>query len=419
MLGTAAVIAAATAGAAAGSRLLGSRPRQDVGALSYSLYLWHWPVLIAAQAYWGTPGEPLRLPTALLAIGFSVVPAWLAYRTVEQPFHTSPLLAAPRRALVAGVVCILVGLVAAGALTFLADRRLADEQARADASAQAHPGARMLGLDEPPEDWRPDDTSPTGFIPTPSLIGDDVGALDGRRCIGRVRAEGAPVCEYGDPSGPTIAVVGDSKMHQWLDALERVADRRGWHLVTMLQSACPFARATVVDGERAPNDACDRTNAVRIDSVLADDDIDHVLLSQASQVACVSADNCADQSREVMRNALHEVLTDLAAAGRRPVVVADNRKPDTDMIACVASHEDDVSACEFRLPDELRPTLLQAAERTGTPVVDLQPWITPGNHGWPVIGGVTVYRQGSHLTATYAASLADVLERQLVAAGLP
>ncbi|MCR6648038.1 MAG: acyltransferase [Cellulomonas sp.] len=419
VLGAAAVIAAGTGDGRGRLAPLELAPMQDVGALSYSLYLWHWPVLIGAQAFWGTPGEPLRVPTALLAIGFSVVPAWLAYRTVEQPFHTSPLLAAPRRALAAGLVCILVGLVAAGALTFTADRRLAAEQAKADASEQAHPGARLFGPAEPPADWQPDDRSPLGFVPTPSLIGEDVGALDGDKCIGVVRAEDVETCEYGDPAGPTVAVVGDSKMHQWLDALQRIADRRGWHLVTMLQSACPFARATVIDRENAPNEACDAVNAKRIDAVLADDDIDHVLLSQASQVACVSADSCAHQSRKLMRTAISDVLTDLAEAGRHPVVVADNRKPDTDMIACVASHEDDVSACEFRLPDEKRATLLQAAERTGTPVVDLQPWITPGNHGWPVIGGVTVYRQGSHITATYAVSLTDLLEKELVAAGLP
>ncbi|GEK17134.1 acyltransferase family protein [Cellulomonas persica] len=419
VLGAAAVIAAGTGDGRGRLAPLELAPMQDVGALSYSLYLWHWPVLIGAQAFWGTPGEPLRVPTALLAIGFSVVPAWLAYRVVEQPFHTSTLLAAPRRALAAGLVCILVGLVAAGALVLAADRRLATEQAAAQTLGQTHPGGRVLGLDEPPADWAPDDRSPTGYLPTPSLIGDDVGALAGEKCIGPVRAEDVELCDYGDPTGPTIAVVGDSKMHQWLDALQQIADRRGWHLVTMLQSACPFAHVTVVDREDAPNDACRRVNDVRIDAVLADDAIDHVLLSQASQVACASPDSCARQSRKVMRGALEDVLRDLTDAGRRPVVVADNRKPDTDMIACVASHEDDVSACEFRLAVEKRPTLIQAAERTGTPVADMQPWITPGNHGWPVIGGVTVYRQGSHITATYARSLTDVLEQQLVAAGLP
>ncbi len=419
VLGAAAVIAAGTGDGRGRLAPLELAPMQDVGALSYSLYLWHWPVLIGAQAFWGTPGEPLRVPTALLAIGFSVVPAWLAYRVVEQPFHTSSLLATPRRGLVAGVVCILVGLLAAGALTFIADRRLAAEQEQASASERTHPGARLLGLDVPPDGWHPDDRSPTGFVPTPSTIGDDLASLDGTKCINEPRAEDAVVCRYGPATGPTIAVVGDSKMHQWLDALELIADRRGWHLVTMLQSACPIARATVQDGQDVPNDACRRSNDKRLAAVVADDTIDHVLVSQRSVAACVTDDDCSARSAEVMLAGIDEVLAELKEAGRQPVVVADNRQPTSDMITCVAKHADDVSACEWSVEEAEPAPLLVAAGRTGTPVADVQPWITPGGKGWPVIGGVTVYRQGSHLTATYAKSLADVLEQELVAAGLP
>ena len=101
-LGAAAVIAAGVEGRAPGlDRVLGAPVMQDVGAGSYSLYLWHWPVVVAATALWGAEDE-LALPVALVAVAFSAVPAWLAYRFVEKPVHEARSLAAPRRAFPGG-----------------------------------------------------------------------------------------------------------------------------------------------------------------------------------------------------------------------------------------------------------------------------------------------------------------------------
>lgn len=49
-------------------------------------------------------------------------------------------------------------------------------------------------------------------------------------------------------------------------------------------------------------------------------------------------------------------------------------------------------------------------------LIDLDPWVCPDEQCWPVIGGVLVWRQGSHITATYAATVAPALDRLLSAA---
>ena len=419
VLGAAAVIAAGTGDQRGALWPLTTAPFQDVGALSYSLYLWHWPVLIAATAYWGAPGEPLAVPTALLAVGFSAVPAWFAYRVVEDPLHHTRSLATPRRALAAGLVCVLIGLTAAGASAWAADRKREEQRRDVAASGANFLGGAILGPDRPADDWRPEDRNPTAFIPTPTDIADDVAALDDEHCIGRKDAHRIERCDYGN-DGPQVYVVGDSKMHQWLGALQQIADRRGWHLVTLLQSACPFSSgATFSDSEGTPNSGCTRTNEKRLPYVVADGHAEYVVVSQlATTLACTNSD-CSEKSADLTTESLTATLQTMKKAGVHAVTVADNANPPREMIDCVAAHPDEVSACEFDLKDVDTPPLNLAAAATGTPIVDLQPWITPGGRGWPVIGGVTVYRQGSHLTDTYATSLADVLEAQLVAAGLP
>jgi peptidoglycan/LPS O-acetylase OafA/YrhL len=79
--GTAGLIVAGTLAPNPASRLLSTRPAVWIGDLSYSLYLWHWPVIKFASLVWP------RTTTPLLAALASVVPAWLSYRYVETPLR--------------------------------------------------------------------------------------------------------------------------------------------------------------------------------------------------------------------------------------------------------------------------------------------------------------------------------------------
>lgn len=84
VLGTMAVIHAGTSGPTLAARLLGARPLVYVGLISYSLYLWHWPVVVLAQYLNGM--EPVASYAALL-LAISLLLASLSFHVVEQPFR--------------------------------------------------------------------------------------------------------------------------------------------------------------------------------------------------------------------------------------------------------------------------------------------------------------------------------------------
>src|SRR5699024_5900455 len=82
VLGTAAVIAGGFSCRRMGvAGLLGQRPMVWVGGLSYSLYLWHWPLL----RFWEWQVGDLTVWQGLVIAAFSFLPAWLSYRFVESP----------------------------------------------------------------------------------------------------------------------------------------------------------------------------------------------------------------------------------------------------------------------------------------------------------------------------------------------
>ncbi len=72
----------ANPGGAWGEALLGARPAQWMGRISYPLYLWHWPLLSFAFIQWG-PGATLLVRVVLAAVAIGL--AWLTYRFVERP----------------------------------------------------------------------------------------------------------------------------------------------------------------------------------------------------------------------------------------------------------------------------------------------------------------------------------------------
>jgi peptidoglycan/LPS O-acetylase OafA/YrhL len=110
VFGSCALIAAGTLAASGPSRFLGARPLAWIGDLSYSWYLWHWPVIVFAKALWPHAGT-----AAPVAAAASLLPAWASYRYVEAPIRTRRSLVG-RRAIVLGGACVAVGLTTSAML---------------------------------------------------------------------------------------------------------------------------------------------------------------------------------------------------------------------------------------------------------------------------------------------------------------
>ena len=111
-----------------------------VGGLSYSLYLWHWPLIVAATAYWGELGAW----RGLLVMAFAVLPAWLSLRLVENPIRFAPALSRSNRlALSVGGNFTALGVVAGLVLVLLVPGR-GSVPVESQAAGSGPLGARAL-----------------------------------------------------------------------------------------------------------------------------------------------------------------------------------------------------------------------------------------------------------------------------------
>jgi peptidoglycan/LPS O-acetylase OafA/YrhL len=414
-LGTAAVIAAGTGRPALRvGRLLTGRSAQFVGGLSYSLYLWHWPLLVGAREQFGVPGEPLSALVGSLVVASAVVPAWFTFRYVEAPLHHASWLAARagRATLVAGAATVLgLGAAAAVATLLPATQPVPVDRATPVAGAAA---IDDLGGAGAASDVVVDESD---FTPDPIAALEDVARLAGQRCIQPLDGDELDPCVHGPAEAETVvAVVGDSKMHQWLPAIERIADARGWRVITYLKSGCPLVGVpTARDG--ALNRPCRDHNEARFRALAEGPSFDLVLTSQRASEAFLP-DAPGEARRAAMVEDLRRTWGELASRGAKVGVVVDNDEPPMAVPDCVAQNRGQLSACAFPRGRAagVRAAAAQLEALTdldGVHAIDLRDRICPGEVCPAVLGDVLVYRQSSHLTATYVGTLTDALDQAI------
>ncbi len=387
-------------------RVLGTAPMVWVGALSYSIYLWHWPVIILGG--WVAADRGSTLPAwGLVALALaSVLPAWLSWRFVESPIHHGPWLRdRPRALLAAGLALSCVGVLAA--LPLFALRSPFETTPPGGAlpplsqlgAATLQPGRPFVPVDDP------------GWVtPDPLVSGQDRPKADVDRCQVDAAATRPVACTFGDPAGSTtVALVGDSKAMQWLPALEEAAATRGWRIVTYGKSSCAFSDApAALAGAAYP--ACDAWNAAVTDALRADPP-DVVVTSGVA----TSAWTGSGTAREPLVEGYASRWSTLADAGVPVVVVGDSPRSPDDLDVCAARHPTELTRCSFDTASAVAGSGL-AVQRdavatasgsgAGVRLLDLTPWICPGQTCPVVIGHVAVHRAGDHVTATYAQTLA-------------
>jgi hypothetical protein len=216
---------------------LSSRPLVFIGRISYSLYLWHWPVLVFSRIILDREPGPLAGAVALaIAFGLSV----LSWRYVEQPFRHAGLIKTQRGVFVAsGVVMAIVS--AFSALAWVSDglpqRFSKDVQILAAGAKDINP--RREECDS--------------------------------RSIEQVR--GGDVCTIGANVTPTVALVGDSFGDAVAPGLDAAAREAGVGVEVLTRAGC---RPLIVR-TRAPRE-CDLVAAAVGQHVASSSNIRSVIL---------------------------------------------------------------------------------------------------------------------------------------------
>ena len=395
LLPTAGAVALLYGGAAPSGpvRLLAAAPLRFLGKISYSLYLWHWPLLVLPLMFLERALTGVEVVASVAAaIGVS----WLSWRFVEQPFRYGDRSrrATSWSAIRVGVAGILsVALFTQGLAAALPSSAVAVQPTPS-------PSGSPVASDGPI-------TLPADLTPSLASARDDEERLRGDGCLAFERVTTPPNCVYGvKGSAITIALVGDSHASHWFPAIEAIALERGWRLLTFVKVSCSFT--TLVQRNLALKREYRECTAFNEATVAR--------LNQIKPALTIIV------NRRTFRPIEENITSALAGAAlgemvaRIPgatVILVDTPDPGRDVPACLSKHPSDIRACLFTQDDadnrEIGIAERVAADVSGARLIDLTANICTEWPCSPISGSVLIYRDEDHMTATFSRSLAAPL----------
>ncbi len=410
VIGTLLVIAAGTPRARWSPMVVGRlAPVQVVGDLSYSIYLWHWPLIIV---YPHIVGRGRGVLGSLAIIALSVGLAWLTKRFIEDPvrngaFWKARMLRSYGIAVVGAVVTIALCAVP---LVVIENQRQATLASNAAALNDGVPcfGAAALADDaECPDPFAIPDNLDTAFADA------DRGLLSDKTC--KTDAQGGSEvrrCDFGStaPDAVGLALIGNSHGNALASGLAPYSATQDWHLTTYFRQSC-LGDVRVGVGD-APSADCLAWTSKVLDEILADDTVS-VVIYQSYQGFALGTDDeiTPGEITEYERN-VRTVWAELAQAGKSVIVVSDvpGTRPDNTP-ECIANSPDEYDPCSTnRFGFMTNNAMYVAAEGTpGVTTIDLTRYFCDDKRCHSLIGGVVVYFDSHHLTATYARTLAPYL----------
>jgi len=344
-----------------------NRVSQWLGAISYPLYLWHWPALVLPSS---ALGRPLRIRERIFCILLTIVLAHFTSKYIEQPLRNKKVPGKKIYRFFAATTAL--SLVAGLLITSTASSIIS-----------------VKGTDYK--------FNLIDVMEKPSVYGDNCHSNYGETKSGD--------CTYGDiDSKTTVVLYGDSHAAQWFPALEALANDRGFKLVSLTKSACPSVDVPRADQGAFKNVHCDKW---RDDSIARIKKLRPAAVIMSSFQYFNPPSGYPDEYQWWKEGQIR-LLDALRGSSKHLIYISDTPRPLRDIPNCLASR--DPQSCDSTEKSPVK--IINGFEK-----VDPTPWLCT-NYCPAIQDGYVVYRDASHISVAAALALKSQLEAALMAKGL-
>ena len=431
VLGAALVLGAGCAAPSQGcGRVLASSPMRAIGRVSYSWYLWHWPVLVLAPALVGHPlGLAARLFAALVSGGL----AMLTLRFIENPLRfAAPIRRSALASLalggVATAVAVCVGIVLSESVPVpdglgrpaapptitaapgpagynIEEYDAAVQHAFAQAQAAVATSAELKAV-------------PSNLSPPLADAAAEQNAIVFDGCLRNLSQGGQPECAMGDTTSMTnVALVGDSHAAMWNPAFQQIAAKRRWRLELLAKGGCPLMdlpSTNPFDRLVERYEHCEQWRGEIIARLRAE----HPRLVVVSMWRGYGMGHDRlfgfTSYDPAWIDSMTRLVQQLRGIGAKVLVLGPVPDPHSVVPICLSGHLDDATACSPpRAAAVNQPGIAAESAAThagGGQYADLTELFCTTARCPVIVGNILVYMDWCHLTLEYSRLLAPAIE---------
>lgn len=360
------------------------------GDISYSLYLWHWPVFVFMDRVL----DDVSYIDRISGLVVSVLLAWITYRWVENPFRLSGfrlnhlISGKARRSILFGAGLSLSSVALALTMQYVSALNI--KQGQQD---------RYLAASK------------------------DIPDIYANRCHADFMETESQNCFFGEMNSDfTLVLFGDSHAAQWFPALERLARKNGWRLVSLTKSGCPailFEPYNEDLGRQYVECTAWRENAfARIERLRPQ----LTVIANYSGYLLKVKDDQQQSFIDRWAEGLQEMLSRLSLSSQQVLLLQDTPRPPFNIPGCLSRADSRLQNAMNDCAFSMTHTETELIYRVETGVLSglediaslsMNDVICPHARCFPMNTEIVFYRDDNHITASFSRYLAGELNRRI------
>ena len=395
---------------------------QRIGDLSYSTYLWHWPVLYFGAIYLQQPFQgPEKLPAiwALPLILLSLALAAATYKWVENPFrHATFIKSSGVKSLAFGLsLSLAVSLIAA----LVSTQQLRQQTEGPAVNLQAPEIKNVTNteavsriIQELAPKYTVADDNP--LRPEQILLAqDDFPDSYYKGCHASDEVSTLPEnCTFGSTDSDLhIYLLGDSRANQFFTPIREVAEQLDAKFTTRTRTACAVSDVIfrTGDAERADCNSW-RTAAIAEVKQLKPD---LVIMSSGTNLRVFDPETglkaTPDRAEELYVLGIQKIVADFSQAGIKVILIRDTPRFKSSPLDCLSTYLP--KGCRYPVAESVKDARFSTEAVKDIPnvlPVDLTFALCSKQFCEPVRDAEIVWRDTHHITDSYARKLTPMFE---------